>query len=191
MNQFDRIWRTEIAQTHIDDNVIFDDPELDFVLGTENDSRVIIGVKDNHDFEQRFIFKPNSNKSIKRYENIRYKSKIRREFYDECAEGYILSCLCGDYEAIFMSLDMHILMWSFIDGHLDVDNSLIYKGIIKYLEFCVETGITRRLLETHGKTLFPDLFSIYMQKHDTITAILKNTLKLEQLLECDKIYGYQ
>lgn len=189
MNQFDRIWRTEIAQTHIDDNVFFDDPELDFVLGTEEDSRCIIGVKDNHDFEQRFLFKPNSNKPLKRYEDIHYKSKVRRELYDECAEGYILSCLCGDFEVVYMSFDMHVLIWSFIDGHLDVDDFLLHKGIVKYLEFCIETGVTRRLLETYGKTLFPDLFSIYMKKEDTIIAILENTLQLERMLDLEEMYG--
>ena len=77
----------------------------------------------------------------------------------------------------------------FIDEHLECDDSLIRKGIIKYLDFCIETGITRRLMETHGKTLFPDLFSIYMDKHETIITILKNTLQLTQLLECEENYG--
>lgn len=189
MNQFDRIWRTEFAQTHIDDNVFFYDPELDFVLVTETDSRCIIGVIDNHDYDERFIFKPNSHKALKRYEDIHYKSKMRRELYEECVEGYIISCLCGNYEPAYMSLDMHVLIWAFIDGHLECDDSLIRKGIIKYLDFCIETGITRRLMETHGKTLFPDLFSIYMDKHKTIITILKNTLQLTQLLECEENYG--
>lgn len=191
MNQFERICKTENAQNVIQHITPFEQPILDFVLYDERNGHYKIGFIESYDYEQAFMIESKSEKTLIRYEEITYQTAEEYELLEDCIEGYILHCLCNDEEVVFMSIDMHIFIWMYIDGHLNVIDPFQEKGIINYLTFCLETGITRRLIETYGRTLFPDLFSLYLHKQDTISAIMENSIRFYELSERKEHYGQQ
>lgn len=84
--------------------------------------------------------------------------------YDECIECYILSCLCSDYEMVFMDIYMHVWMWMFIDSFINDVDFMLKDGVRKYLKFCQKTGITVKALEIYGQTLLPDLYETFLEE---------------------------
>ena len=160
MNDIEQLGYKLNAINEVDKELFFDDLKLDFVLVTQSDGRYIIGVNDD---ELGYLFKPYAKRKIKRYADIRFKSEARKTFYEECIECYILSCLCGKYELVSMSIDMHINIWSFINDYIDDVDFMLEKGVRKYLNFCKETGINRRLLETYGGIYVDDLFQVFLE----------------------------
>lgn len=160
MNQYNQIRKTRNAREEVNYEIFFDNPELDFVMATDDDSKYIVGVMDNGD---GYIYKPYAYRPIEAYNCIHFRSKARRELYDECIECYVLSCLCGDYELAYMDIHFHVLLWEFIDSYIHEIDYMLKDGVKKYLKFCKETGITQKVLETYGETLLPDLYDIFLE----------------------------
>lgn len=189
MNQFERIWKTEEAQNIIQNIELLELPVLDFVLYSQETKKIKIGFTESYDYEQAFLIESELEKTLKRYEDVQYQTVEENELLEDCIEGFILHCLCNDEEIVFMSIEMHVFIWSYIDGHLNVIDHFLEKGIITYLVFCLQTGVTRRLIETYGRTLFPDLFSLYLTKQDMISAVIENSLRFYELSERKEHYG--
>lgn len=186
MNQYEQIKKTKIAEEALDTELYFENPALDFVLATNDDARYIIGVNDHRN--GKFIYKPFSCNPVKCYEDIHYKSRERRELYDECVEGYVLSCLCGEYELAYMNINLHADIWMFIDSFIDEIDYMLKDGVEKYLKFCLENGITRKVLEIYGETLLPDLYDVFLEKQEEIHIIKGKALNINEVL-CGETNG--
>lgn len=153
--------KTKVAQLvqKLDD---FVQPVVDFILFKENEGKgkYIIGLREVNNYEQLYIFKPQSSKKLKSEGDVHYKNAIEKEYFEECKEGYILFCMQGGYQLIYMTLTLHISIWEFIDCYIyHIDR--IATGVKKYMVFCEEAGISKKLLEHFGDTVLEDLIEIF------------------------------
>ena len=165
MNTKERIYHKTKAAHMVQELDDFDQPVIDFILFKENEGKgkYIIGLHEVDDTEHFYIFKPHGSKILKPEEDIHYKHTIEKEYFEECKEGYILFCMQDGYQLIYMVLSLHISMWEFIDCYIyHIDR--IETGVKKYLTYCEEAGISKRLLEHFGDTVLEDLTEIFRNK---------------------------
>lgn len=160
---------------------IFNHPIIEFIMidPYSKENQMIIGVMDNGDEEDRFIFKPHSKKKLIYYYDIHYRSKKQREMFDECIQGYILNHLHGGNELLYMNFTVHFEMWDFMETYLS-ECKLMITGIKKYLAYCIENGISKIFMDSHSSGYYPDFF--YLFYNDTMEGYSN--------IVCEKIEDY-
>ena len=160
MQQIEKIKLLNKAEEMVSEDKYFYQPQIEFVLVSKNRKRFIIGVYDMRT-KKKYIYKPQSFYVLTSYEEIEYRYENCRNVFHECIEGYILSCLNGSYEPIMLNINRHIELWTFLDDYLYEASDIFTKGVNKYLEHCIDFGITQKLLESYGKTTLNNIIWIY------------------------------
>lgn len=187
---------TEIRQEHIDNVIneilysnLYPHPHIEFILVKEINGKdcYTVGISDKLDPARAYLFRPKAKTKSIPMQNVRYENPKYREIFDECIEGYVLQQIQKGYEIVFMSIAFHIAVWEFIDiYYLNIE--WFGNGIIKYLKFCHETGISSTLLSHYAYTEFPDFIHAFLDEisyesaHDLINKILIDNMEIMQLL---------
>ena len=65
------------------------------------------------------------------------------------------------YKIIYMSIDFHIELWGFIDNYYhSID--IFDDGLIYYMSFCYEIGLTSTFLSHYSCGYFPDFIHDFL-----------------------------
>lgn len=131
--------------------------EVNFILYKQIKGKIktIVGFIDR-DFNQMIII---DNTKMLGEQSIKY-NKMYEGLFDECIESYILTTLQKGYSIAYMDLPMHSQMWSFIDAHLN-EADYILKGVYRYIDYCMETGITYELIIDNFGPVSDDLIDLF------------------------------
>ena len=81
-------------------------------------------------------------------------------------KGYVLDYMRNGYELAFMSINMHLKIWIFIDAYIDEIEYMLQDTVDSYLEFCKQTGVSHLTLNTYGQTLVNDLHYVFSSRDD-------------------------
>lgn len=152
---------------------LFHNPRIDFIMTKRKNHTVqyLIGVTDDNNPEKCFVFKPYAKNKIININDVHYQTKRERELFDDCIEGYLLSCIAHGYELCYMSLAVHLTIWSFIENYLS--EVYEFKGtILKYLSFCRNTGITYALILNHYDAPITNLFQFFISDENNNPNII-------------------
>lgn len=181
------MYNKQKAAELVAESQLFQNSIIDFVLSKKlkNKTKYIIGITDNHNQEQCFLFKPDTKEKVINSCSLHYKNKIERELFDECIEGYLLFCLDSGYQLSYMNLQSHICVWDFLETYLFELNYMI-KGVKNYLQFCKETGITLLLINSYTNSFYPDFFSFFMNEQFNLQLIVQQSVG-----KIDVLLGYQ
>lgn len=186
----------ETRQKHLENviNKIYDSklyqyPHIDFVLIKEINGKdyYIAGVSDKINPAKAYLFRPKARATSIPIQSVRYDKKKYRYLFDECIEGYVLQQMQKGYKIVYMSIAFHITIWKFIE---DYYHSIAYfgDGLIYYLTFCYEIGISSTLLSHYSCEQFSDLIhdflgeiTIESAKHFAKTVLESNRTMINSL----------
>lgn len=151
------------------------DSELAFVL-KNNANQYIIGIHDlaPTNEEEDYVYFSNSHKLMSVHEMFdRQPSDLNLE---NCPELEIILRLNNGYEITYMTLDLHVMMWDYIDTYISCFDKYMM-GLKKYLTFAKETGINIELLNETSDIPINDLYTIFLDDIGVgYTTVLKHEL---------------
>ena len=77
--------------------------------------------------------------------------------FEEGKEGIVLIYLDNGYEIIYMDLNMHVLMWKFLDLY-EYSMEPVYEGVRSYLIYCMKNGINHQVLSYSSGKEISDMY---------------------------------
>ena len=158
--------RTEHLENIINEifaSKLYEHPHIDFILVKKINGKdyYAAGVSDKINPHEAFLFRPKARSKSIPIQNIRYDKQKCRDLFDECIEGYVLQQMQKGYKIIYMSVDFHIELWGFIDNRYhSID--IFDDGLIYYMSFCYEIGITSTFLSYYSCGYFPDFIHDFL-----------------------------
>ena len=142
---------------------LYEYPHIDFILVKEINGKdyYAAGVSDQINPDESFLFRPKARSKSIPIQNIRYDKQKYRELFDECVEGYVLQQLNKGYKIVYISIAFHIKLWGFIDNYYhSID--IFDVGLIYYMSFCYEIGLTSTFLSHYSCGYFPDFIHDFL-----------------------------
>lgn len=160
--------RTEHLENIINEifaSKLYEHPHIDFILVKKINGKdyYAAGVSDKINPHEAFLFRPKARSKSIPIQNIRYDKQKCRDLFDECIEGYVLQQMQKGYKIIYMSIGFHITLWEFIDNFY---HSIEYfdDGLIYYMSFCYEIGLTSTFLSHYSCGYFPDFIHDFLDE---------------------------
>lgn len=164
----------------IENSNLYEYPLLDFILVKEINGKYYyaVGISEKTDPSKAYLFRPKARARSIPVQNIRYDKQKYREMFDECVEGYVLQQLNKGYRIVYISIAFHIAVWEFMDTYYD-NIDYFSDGIIEYLDFCYETGISSTLLSHYSGAPFPDYIHDMLGKFtlESSQKLIKSMIK--------------
>ena len=158
-----RIEHLENVLSEINHSKLYEYPHVDFILAKEINGKYYYtaGVSDKTDPSKAYLFRPKARARTIPLQNIRYDKQKYRELFDECVEGYVLQQLIKGYKIVYISIAFHIKLWGFIDNYYhSID--IFDVGLIYYMSFCYEIGLTSTFLSHYSCGYFPDFIHDFL-----------------------------
>ncbi len=94
-------------------------------------------------------------------------------------EGYLFQCLESGFEIGYMSDNTHSGVWNIIDMYYPTD--ILYKnGVTKYLQYCLDNGITKKYLESKTGSSVPDVMKCLKNKEPLNMNLKKEKKRKER-----------
>lgn len=171
------------AENILESTKIYAGGTINFILRktVKGKDKLIIGFKD-FDENQYVIL---TNNKVLDGDCVRIGKKYR-ELFDEGIEGFIFENLDNGYEPVYMSLDIHADLWMFLDDYIN-ETDYFLNGVYSYMNFCLKTGISHKLLFSHFQYIFEDLIRVFYYQNYWEYRILSNFLSgLSRLALCEK-----
>lgn len=132
----------------------FDDPTIKFVL--HENKNYIVGVC--NDSQSYVCFLNDKRVKVILENEIKIKRKYKSDVV-ESLESFLLMKLNQGYEIAYFMLSVHFSMWDFIDYFIE-EVDIFSIGVVKYLNYCIRTGISYELIDNYGYFSASDLITI-------------------------------
>ena len=160
-----RVEHLENILNEIENSNLYEYPHIDFILVKEINGKdyYAAGVSDKINPHEAFLFRPKARSKSIPIQNIRYDKQKCRDLFDECIEGYVLQQMQKGYKIIYMSIGFHITLWEFIDNFYH-SSEYFDDGLIYYMSFCYEIGLTSTFLSHYSCGYFPDFIHDFLDE---------------------------